>query len=80
VQSEPNRATHNTAPDFLLEDHGSLVLLRPLTACAREWVEKNIGRDNGFQPYWPTVVIEPRYVQAILDGIVEAEMTVGVPR
>jgi hypothetical protein len=79
VQLEPNKAVHDNSPDFLLEDHGSLVLLRPLTACAREWVEKNIGRDNGFQPYWPTVTIEPRYVQPILDGILEAGMTVDVP-
>jgi hypothetical protein len=56
-------------PDFSIENHGSILLLRPHSDGARTWVEENIGRDNGYQPHWPTVVIEPRYVQAIVDGI-----------
>ena len=55
--------------DFSLENHGSIFLLRPITAPAFQWVEDHIGRDNGFQPYWPNVVIEHRYVEAVVDGI-----------
>lgn len=58
-----------TQPDFCVENHGSIFLLRPLTDSAKSWVEDHIGEDNGFQPYWPTVVIEPRYVENIVDGI-----------
>jgi hypothetical protein len=58
-----------TQPDFRVENHGSIFLLRPLTDSATLWVEEHIGQDNGFQPYWPTVVIEPRYVADIIDGI-----------
>ena len=55
--------------DFFLENCGSILLLRPISSSARHWVEKHIGRDNGFQPYFPTVVIEHRYVRDIIVGI-----------
>jgi hypothetical protein len=55
--------------DFAVEDHGTICLLRPLTKAASVWVEEHIGQDNGFQPHWPTVVIEPRYIWSILEGL-----------
>ena len=55
--------------DFVLENHGSICLLRPLTSSAVAWVEEHIGQDNGFQPYFPTVVVEPRYMADIVEGI-----------
>ena len=58
-----------SSPDFLVENHGSIFLLRPRTESARDWLEENIGHGNGYQPYWPTVVIVHRYVAAILEGI-----------
>jgi len=36
---------------------------------ANGWVEDYIGSDNGYQPYWPTVVIEHRYMPDIVRGI-----------
>lgn len=64
--SSPQRAA---SPDFLLENHASIYLLLPLTDSASAWVQEHIGSDNGFQPYWPAVVIEHRFVGAILEGI-----------
>ena len=55
--------------DFRFENHGSVCLLRPITAAAKAWVKEHIGHDNGYQPLWPTVLIEPGYCEAILDGI-----------
>jgi hypothetical protein len=55
--------------DFACENHGSIFLLRPLTPSATSWLEEHIGQDNGFQPYWPTCVIEHRYIWPILEGI-----------
>ncbi len=55
--------------DFSVENHGSIFLLRPHSDAAREWVEEHIGSDNGFQPYWPTVVVEHRYIADIVQGI-----------
>jgi hypothetical protein len=58
-------------PDFVVENHGSIFLLKPRTATARSWVQEHIG-DNGFQPYFPTVAVEHRYLPDIVRGI-EAE-------
>ncbi len=55
--------------DFLCESHGGIFLLRPLSPLATSWLEELIGRDNGFQPYWPTCVIEHRYIGPILEAI-----------
>jgi hypothetical protein len=56
-------------PDFKVENHGSIFLLRPDTEAAKSWVEEHIGEANGYQPYWPNVVIEPPYVVDIVTGI-----------
>ena len=44
------------ATDIVVESHGSIFLLRPISDSGRMWIEENIGQQNGFQPYWPTVV------------------------
>jgi hypothetical protein len=59
----------NRHADFTLENHGSVFLLRPHSDGAHAWVEENIGQDNGFQPMWPTVVVEPRYISPIVEDI-----------
>jgi hypothetical protein len=55
--------------DFEVNGGGSIYLLKPISAAAKIWVEEHIGEDNGFQPYWPTVVIEHRYIADIVAGI-----------
>jgi hypothetical protein len=55
--------------DFRLENHGSICFLRPLNRSAVEWVNERIGADHGYQPKWPTVLIEPRYLVPILEGV-----------
>jgi hypothetical protein len=61
----PRKATQ----DFIFENHGSLCFLRPLSSSAVEWIEENISQTDSFQPYWPVVLIEPRFVSDILSGI-----------
>ena len=48
--------------DFSVENYGSILLLRPLSTPAQNWIKENISRESGFQPYYPTVVVEPRYI------------------
>jgi len=57
------------ATDIVIENHGSIFLLRPTSRSGQEWIEHNIGQENGFQPYWPTVVVEPRYIADIVSGM-----------
>jgi hypothetical protein len=63
-------------PDFTFRNEGSILLLTPHTEHARSWIDEHIGRDNGFQPYYPTIVIEPRYFGPILEGIRESGLEV----
>jgi hypothetical protein len=56
-------------PDFSIENHGSILLLRPHSDAGKTWLSEHIGKNNGYQPYWPTVVIETRYAASIVDGI-----------
>ncbi|MGA7791765.1 MAG: hypothetical protein WCA19_01920 [Candidatus Acidiferrales bacterium] len=55
--------------DFVVENHGSIFLLRPLSPSATSWIEEHIGQENGYQPYFPTVVVEHRYIADIVAGI-----------
>ena len=61
--------TSQVQVDFLVENHGSIFLLKPRTPSATSWVESHIGRENGYQPMWPTVVVEHRYIADIVAGI-----------
>jgi len=55
--------------DFTVENHGSIFLLKPQNNRAVDWVHQRIGQKNGFQPYFPTVVVEQRYIADIVSGI-----------
>ena len=71
---ESETLVHSSHPDFIVENHGSIILLRPITHVARGWVEEYIGEDNGYQGLWPTVTLEGRYLAPILEGISQAGM------
>jgi hypothetical protein len=74
-----NSPTHSgkIQPDFAVENHGSVFLLKPLTPSATSWIEEHIGQDNRYQPYFPTVVVEHRYIADIIAGIQDDGL--GVP-
>jgi hypothetical protein len=59
-----------TNPQFELENHGSLFLLRPLTSAATEWMQENLPMDSPETQFWgEAIVIEPRYLEPIIEGI-----------
>ena len=56
--------------DFLFQNHGSVCLLQPLTPAGEQWFGENLPVDNPeTQFFGSSIVIEPRYVAAILEGI-----------
>ena len=55
--------------DFRVEFHGAIILLCPLTKPGFRWIERHIGADNGYQPYYPTAILEPRYLDDVLVDI-----------
>lgn len=60
--------------DFHFFDHGSIVILKPVSALAQDWVDEHIGDDAQF--FGGGVVIEPRYAGDILDGVVADDLTI----
>ena len=64
------------APDFTVDNHGSVVILNAHTDAARQWRDEHLpsdamtwGRDG--------IVVEPRYIGDIVAGIRAAGMEVS---
>lgn len=60
-------------PDFIAAHHGSLITLAPLTDEGKAWCDEHLEDDA----LWVgrAVAIEPRYFEAIADGIADAGLT-----
>lgn len=62
--------------DFRLDNHGSICVLHALSREGRDWVSENLPDDRLRWGVTGTV-IEPRYVEAIIDGITESGLRVS---
>lgn len=69
------RILKNT-PDFTVNNHGSIVTLNPCSHAAQGWISENIPEDA--QRWCSGVVVEPRYIQDIINGIEGDGLTVEV--
>lgn len=68
------RVAPAVTPDFRVEDQGTITVLFPVTDAGREWVEQNLPSDAMY--FCGGVIIEHRYVQDILFGIVNDGLVV----
>ena len=75
--SSGSSPTESSGPDFVVENHASVFLLKPLTPAANSWIEEHLPADR--QTFGGAVVIEHRYKWAILEGIQSDSLT-AVPR
>jgi hypothetical protein len=55
------------SPDILVENHGSIFLLRPTTAVGQNWLRENVVGEET-QVFGNAVVCEPRFVADIVFG------------
>ena len=53
--------------DFKIYDHGSILIVQPITQAAHEWTEISIDPDA--QWWGHGFVVEPRYIENLIDGI-----------
>jgi hypothetical protein len=58
-----------------VEDHGSLWLLRPITEAGRDWLHEHTGDEA--QWFGSALVVEPRYVADIVQGMQEEGLAVA---
>lgn len=61
--------------DVLVEDHGSLVMLRPCTDFGREWMDEHLPDDAPM--LGSAVAVEPRYIDPILVGMLDDGLVLG---
>ena len=54
-------------PDFILENHGSIWLVRPQSEPAREHLAENVSDEA--QWFGDALVVEPRYVEGLVNGL-----------
>jgi hypothetical protein len=64
-----------TLTDLVFENHGSLFLVRPVSKSAQLWLDENVGDENTLT-FAGAIVCEPRYVEAIAQGAIEAGLVV----
>ena len=62
--------------DIRIENASSVVLIRPMTAAGREWVEENVQAED-WQQFGGAIAAEPRTVQAVIDGARADELEVA---
>ena len=61
--------------DFNIYDHGSVLILRPVTEAAKEWASDHLPQDA--QQWAGGTVIEPRYFPDIYYGLVSDGLTIA---
>lgn len=66
--------------DFRVDGDGpmtSVFRVVPLTDNARGWIADNVSRTEGYQPDWPTLYVERRFLDDLIEGIIGAGLTVA---
>jgi hypothetical protein len=62
--------------DLVFENHLSLFLIRPVSSTGKSWLDENVG-DEDTLTFGNAVLCEPRDVEAILQGAIDAGLEVA---
>ena len=60
-----------TMPDVLVEDSGTVFLIKPLTDPARNWLKQN-AQHEAWQWFGDSLAVDHRFVEIILRGMKRA--------
>ena len=61
--------------DFILADHGSIIILAPVSDDARYWIDDNLDPETPW--FGKGAAIERRYFEDIYTGIIHDGLTVS---
>ena len=59
--------------DFIIQNEGSILLFRPLTDAAREWIEEHLQEDATW--FGEALVVQHRYASDLAMGMLAAGLT-----
>ena len=62
--------------DVAIEDHGSVVMVRPTSDAAKEWVDENVQLES-WQWHGGAFACDPRMVMDLVDGMADAGLEVS---
>ena len=74
-QTSGTSPTQQHETDFVVENHGSIFLLQPLTPVANFWISEHLPEDR--MTFGSAVVVEPRYIADIVRGAQADGLAVG---
>lgn len=57
--------------DLRIENHGSILLLRPQTQEGHDFIQAVLEGNDEAQTFGGALVVEPRYLEGVLVGAVE---------
>lgn len=77
MNSQPQRLVNLIEEDFIAVNHGSIIMLTPVSDLAKSWVHDHLDEDAMW--HGRSVVIEPRYWHAIWQGIRNDGLTFNEP-
>lgn len=64
--------------DIVVEDHGSIVILRGVSDAGRDWIEEHVSAE-GYQPFGHGArLCERRYVTPVIKAMREAGLVLEV--
>ena len=66
----------NPSADILIENHGSIVLFRPLCRQAKQWLQANTQAES-WQCLGYALAVEPRYAAELANGAADAGLEVS---
>lgn len=70
-----NQKPNEVGPDFLVENHGTIFLLQPLTPAANSWVDEHLPEDH--LTFGGAVVVEHRFIADIVRGAIADGLVVS---
>ena len=62
--------------DVLVEDHGNVFMVTPMTPAARAWVKKNVQLE-GWQWMGASFAADQHYIENLMFGMQEAGLNVA---
>ncbi|MFD1959610.1 hypothetical protein ACFSHP_12135 [Novosphingobium panipatense] len=74
-QAQQVQAHEEAEKDVSVEDHGSITLFRPRSEVARAWINDNV--EAGARWFGDGLIVEPRFVPYLIEGMVEGGLTFG---
>jgi len=69
MANTPEQLDETEQPDFTMANHGSVILLTPLSDAAGEWCAEHLPEDAA--RFAQAYAMEPRYADPILHDLVE---------